>query len=152
MMRRQFPHTMFVAAIGEDLPDAANRVELDDKLTDSSGIPAPRVTYSFSDNTRKLLEHGARMAREVLGSAGASEIHDEKPYPWTSHFMGTARMGTDPKTSVVTAWNQAHDVANLFVVDGSSFVTGGAVGPTHTIGALALRCADGIWHRRSEWT
>jgi choline dehydrogenase-like flavoprotein len=52
----------------------------------------------------------------------------------------------------VNAWNQTHDVPNLFLVDGSSFVTGGAVGPTPTIGALALRCADGIWQRRREWS
>ena len=66
--------------------------------------------------------------------------------------MGTARMGGDPKNSVVNAWHQAHDVPNLFVVDGSSFTTGAAVNPTSTIGALALRCADGIWHRRREWS
>jgi choline dehydrogenase-like flavoprotein len=65
--------------------------------------------------------------------------------------MGTARMGSDAKTSVVNAWHQAHDIPNLFLVDGSSFATAGAVGPTPTIGALALRCADGIWERRREW-
>ena len=58
----------------------------------------------------------------------------------------------DPKHSVVNAWNQAHDVKNLFIVDGSCFTTSAAVNPTSTIGALALRCADGIWGRRSEWT
>lgn len=151
VMRQRFPHTMHVTAIGEDLPDDGNYVELDPNLKDSSGIPAPRVVYSFSDNTRKLLEHGAARAREVLQAAGATDIHDETPYPWTSHFMGTARMGSDPKTSVVDASHQAHEVPNLFIVDGSSFVTSGAVGPTPTIGALALRCADGIWNRRREW-
>lgn len=152
VMRQRFPHAIFVTAIGEDLPEDANHVELDPTLKDSNGIPAPRVVYSFSENTRKLLEHGASMAREMLRAAGAIEVHDEAPYPWTSHFMGTARMGSDPKTSVVNAWHQAHDVPNLFVVDGSSFATSGAVGPTPTIGALALRCADGIWNRRSAWT
>ena len=151
VMRQRFPHTMHVTAIGEDLPDDGNYVELDPNLKDSSGIPAPRVVYSFSDNTRKLLEHGAARAREMLQATGATDIHDETPYPWTSHFMGTARMGSDPRTSVVNAWHQAHDVPNLFIVDGSSFVTSGAVGPTPTIGALALRCADGIWNRRREW-
>ena len=66
--------------------------------------------------------------------------------------MGTARMGSDPKRSVVNAWNQAHDVKNLFVVDGSSFTTCSAVNPTSTIGALALRAAGGIWQRRREWS
>jgi len=151
VMRQRFPHLMYVTAIGEDLPDDANRVELDPDLKDSNGTPAPRVLYSFSDNTRKLLEHGASKARDMLRAAGATEVHDETAYPWTSHFMGTARMGSDAKTSVVNALHQAHDVPNLFLVDGSSFVTAGAVGPTPTIGALALRCADGIWERRREW-
>ena len=107
--------------------------------------------YSLSENTKKLLEHGAQSARQLLEAAGATGIEVGQSYAWTSHFMGTARMGTDPQTSVVNAWNQTHDVPNLFLVDGSSFVTGGAVGPTPTIGALALRCADGIWQRRREW-
>jgi choline dehydrogenase-like flavoprotein len=151
VMRRRFPHIIHVTAIGEDLPDEDNRVELDFQAKDSNGVPAPRVVYSFSENTRRMLQHGAQSAREFLQAASATEIHDEEAYPWTSHFMGTARMGNNPKTSVVNAWNQAHDVPNLFMVDGSSFVTSAAVGPTPTIGALALRCAEGIWQRRGEW-
>jgi choline dehydrogenase-like flavoprotein len=61
-------------------------------------------------------------------------------------------MGTDPRRSVVDAWNRAHDVPNLYVVDGSSFTTAAAVNPTCTIGALALRAADGIWERRRDWS
>jgi len=60
-------------------------------------------------------------------------------------------MGSDPKRSVVNAWHQSHEVKNLFIVDGSSFTTSAAVNPTSTIGALALRCADGIWAHRHEW-
>jgi len=151
-MRRRFPHVIRAGVIAEDLPEEGNRVELDSTLKDSDGIPAPRVVYSFSENTRRLLQRGAQAARELLQAAGATDIHEGEPYPWTSHFMGTARMGIDPKHSVVNAWHQAHDAPNLFVVDGSSFVTAGAVGPTPTIGALALRCADAIWARRQEWT
>ena len=65
-------------------------------------------------------------------------------------FLDATRMGNDPRNSVVNAWHQAHDVKNLFVVDGSSFTTSAAVNPTSTIGALALRCGDGIWERRRE--
>lgn len=151
VMRRQFPHVIHVTVLAEDLPDDENRVELHPQAKDSNGIPAPRVTYRLSENTLRMLDHGSRTARELLRTAGATEIHDEQPYPWTSHFMGTARMGTDPRTSVVNAWQQTHDVPNLFLVDGSSFVSSAAVGPTPTIGALALRCADGIWTRRREW-
>jgi choline dehydrogenase-like flavoprotein len=152
VMAQRFPHILSVTVIGEDLPDEANRVELDPTVKDSNGIPAARVTYSLSENTKKLLEHGAQSARQLLEAAGATGIEVGQSYAWTSHFMGTARMGKDPQMSVVNAWNQTHDVPNLFLVDGSSFVTGGAVGPTPTIGALALRCADGIWQRRREWS
>jgi choline dehydrogenase-like flavoprotein len=151
VMGQRFPHVMYVTALGEDPPEVTNRVELDPNLKDSNGIPAPRVVYSFSDNTEKLLQHGGLRARELLQAAGASEIREETSYPWTSHFMGTVRMGSDPKTSVLNAWNRAHDVPNLFVADGSCFVTSGAVGPTPTIGALALRCADEIWSHRRDW-
>jgi choline dehydrogenase-like flavoprotein len=150
-MRQRFPHTIHVTVLAEDLPTRENRVELDPDVKDASGIPAPHVVYGLSENTLRMLDHGASAAREVLSTAGATEIQDEESYPWTSHFMGTARMGTDPKTSVVDEWHQTHDVPNLFLVDGSSFVTSGAVGPTPTIGALALRCADGIWWRRHDW-
>jgi choline dehydrogenase-like flavoprotein len=151
-MRRRFPHVIHVGVIGEDLPEERNRVELHPTAKDSNGIPAPRVVYSFSENTRRMLQRGTQAARELLEAVGATDIQGAEPYPWTSHFMGTARMGTDSKQSVVNAWHQTHDVKNLFVVDGSSFVTAGAVGPTPTIGALALRCADGIWARHQEWT
>lgn len=149
-MRKLFPHVIQVTILAEDLPDGENCVELDPSAKDSNGIPAPRVVYRFSENTRRTLEHGTRIAHEFLKAAGATEVHDEVAYPWTSHFMGTARMGTDPRTSVTNEWHQTHEVPNLFLVDGSSFVTSGAVGPTPTIGALALRCADGIWQRRGE--
>jgi choline dehydrogenase-like flavoprotein len=151
IMRQRFPHTLQVTILAEDLADNENRVELDAAAKDSNGVPAPRVSYKFSENTRRMLDHGAHEAAEFLRAAGATEIENEEPYPWTSHFMGTARMGTSAETSVVNASNQAHDVRNLFIVDGSCFVTSGAVGPTPTIGALALRCADEIWKRRSQW-
>ena len=151
VMRARFPHIIHVTVLAEDLPESENCVELDPDVKESNDIPAPRVVYRFSENTRRMLEHGARSARQLLSAAGATDIQEDEAHPWTSHFMGTARMGSDPKSSVVNAWHQAHDVPNLFLVDGSSFVTSGAVGPTPTIGALALRCADGIWQRRREW-
>jgi choline dehydrogenase-like flavoprotein len=152
VMRRRFPNIVSVSIMGEDLPEERNRVELDLEAKDSNGIAAPRVIYGYGENSSKILHHGGAMARQVLEAAGAIEILDSGPIHPAFHLMGTARMGTDPKTSVVNTWHQAQDVANLFIVDGSSFATSAAVNPTSTIGALALRCADGIWQRRREWT
>ena len=150
-MRRRFPHTATLVVLGEDLPEEINRVELDPAAKDSSGIPAARLIYRYSENSLKLLEHSAVTGRQVLEAAGAIDVRDSGPVQPASHLMGTARMGSDPKNSVVNAWNQAHDVKNLFIVDGSSFTTSAGVNPTSTIGALALRCADGLWERRHEW-
>ena len=92
-----------------------------------------------------MLKHGVERASEVLRAAGARDIVVQSPLPnagW--HLLGTARMGTDPESSVVNEWGRAHDVKNLFIVDGSIFVTSAAVNPTPTIQALALYIADQI--------
>jgi choline dehydrogenase-like flavoprotein len=149
-MRRRFPHTVQISVLCDDLPEANNRIELDDEIVDSDGIPGARATYEYSENTQAMLSHGLDRAREVLEAAGAIEILEPQGDNM-AHLMGTARMGDDPRTSVVNAWNRAHDVPNLFVVDGSSFTTGAGVNPTSTIGALALRAAEGIWQRREDW-
>jgi choline dehydrogenase-like flavoprotein len=150
-MRRRFPHTIGADVVVEDLPEERNRVELDPAVKDSSGIPAPRVHYARGENSERALTHGVARAREALQAAGAVELLDDgMKFNW-AHLMGTARMGADPRRSVVDAWHRAHDVPNLFVVDGSSFTTAAGVNPTSTIGALALRAADGIWARRADW-
>jgi choline dehydrogenase-like flavoprotein len=139
----RFDRTITVAVIGDDLPEEHNRVELDPQLADGDGIPAPRVIYTLSDNSRKLLDHGLARAEDVLRAAGARTV-DTTPLLRTGgwHLMGTARMGTDPRRSVVDAHGRCHEVPNLYIVDGSILVTGGAVNPTSTIQALALRVAD----------
>jgi choline dehydrogenase-like flavoprotein len=151
VMGTRFPHLVGLTVVADDLPEQGNRVDLDPSQSDSNGIAAARVTYSLSDNTKKLLDHGAARAREVLTAAGAVEVLDPGNGNM-AHLMGTARMGTRPDRSVVDAWNRVHDVPNLFIVDGSSFTTGAGVNPTSTIGALALRAADGIWRRRRSWS
>jgi choline dehydrogenase-like flavoprotein len=150
-LRRRFPHTITVLAVGEDLPNKPNRVELDSSRADSNGIPGARITYSMSENSRRMMRHAQAMAQQVLEAAGAVQVSTFGPWTGTSHFMGTVRMGNDPRRSVVDAWHRIHGVENTFVVDGGSFPTSGAVGPTSTIGALALRCAEGIWRRRQDW-
>jgi len=132
-----------MVAICEDLPEATNCVTLDPDLTDSDGIPAPKITYRLSANSTKMLAHCVRSGREVLEAAGATYTHADSPLQVAGwHLMGTTRMGTDPETSVVNEWGRCHDVRNLFIVDGSIFVTAAAVNPTNTIQALALYIAD----------
>ena len=92
-----------------------------------------------------MLEHCVARAKEVLGAAGATRFRSQAPLPpagW--HLMGTARMGRNPERSVVNEWGRSHDVRNLFIVDGSIFVTSAGVNPTNTIQALALYIADSI--------
>jgi choline dehydrogenase-like flavoprotein len=142
---RLYDRTASLIAITEDLPDDSNTVTIDPDLTDSHGIPAPRVTYRLGDNSRKMLAHAIERAKEALTAAGAVETSAEPLFREAGwHLMGTARMGKDPATSVVNERGQSHDVKNLFIVDGSVFVTAGAVNPTSTIQALALYVADNI--------
>ena len=109
-----------------------------------------KVVYSSSENSRRLLDFHVERARESLDEAGATRVEHltlMRSAGW--HLLGTARMGADPETSVVDPWGRAHDVGNLYVVDGSVFVTSGGVNPTNTIAALALRIAEGLVERRS---
>ena len=148
---RRFGDVTVLGIIGEDLPEEHNRVELDPKLTDSNGIPAPNVFYKLSSNSRKQLDDAIENAETALNEAGAIEVLGTrflKVAGW--HLMGTAKMGEDPKTSVVDRWGQSHDADNIFIVDGSVFVTCAAVNPTPTIGALALRTADYIDRERAD--
>ena len=113
-------HRMLIGVACEDLPEEHNRVTLDPVLRDSHGIPAPKIDYRISENTRRMMEHGIARASEILATAGAKNIsasRTELNYP--GHLLGTARMGLDPERSVVNELGRCHDVKNLFIVDGS---------------------------------
>ena len=148
-MRERFGHTATWILLAEDLPDEANHVELSATLADSSGIVAPKVVYRLADNTHAMIDWNVERVRESFAEAGARRTEVTR-YRANGHFMGTARMGTDPRTSVVDPWGMAHDVANLGIVDGSVFVTVGAANPTSTICALALRAADHLLEHRAS--
>ncbi|HYD47127.1 MAG TPA: GMC family oxidoreductase [Terriglobales bacterium] len=140
-----FDRTAGMVIIHEDLPEEHNSVTLDTDLADGNGIPAPKLTYRLSDNSNAMMAHSVARAKEVLAAAGAKDTVAEAPLPFAGwHLMGTARMGLDPKISVVNEWGRCHDVRNLFIVDGSIFVTSAAVNPTNTIQALALYVGDQI--------
>ncbi|MCL2482335.1 MAG: GMC family oxidoreductase [Propionibacteriaceae bacterium] len=135
-------YSQLVAMVTADLPHEDNRVELDSTLTDSSGLPAPRVTYKQDANSDALIDWHIDKVGEALYASGASRVINFPAMPdQPGHLLGTARMGNDPGTSVVDKYGRSHDVPNLYVVDGSVFVTSCAISPTGTITALALRTA-----------
>ena len=146
----RFNRVAYLGVMGEDLPEECNEVALDPALVDAHGIPAPLVRYRLSDNSRAMLAHGVANATEVLRAAGATDVFAANPLqPSGWHLLGTCRMGDQPQSSVVNRWGRSHDVDNLFIVDGSIFVTSAVGNPTTTIQALALRTADHIRQARA---
>jgi choline dehydrogenase-like flavoprotein len=149
-----FTHSLLGYAHTTSLPVADNSVSLDPELKDAWGLPALRTTFTEHEHDLRLYKYFQARTRELLAAAGAKAMHDtpiEDP-GFTVHLLGTCRMGNDPATSVVDKYHRAHDVPNLFIVDGSSFVTSGRGQPTLTIQALAFRAADhiGQFARRGE--
>ncbi len=144
-MKKMFGHVVALAAIGEQLPDMRNQVTLDPAVKDIFGLPVPRLALQSFDNDRAMIRMMFNQLREISQAAGAVEVVKANHVTGRSaHFMGTCRMGIDPGKSVVNAWCRTHDVPNLFIGDGSVFVTGAAVNPALTISALATRTAEGI--------
>lgn len=134
-----------IGAFGEVLARYENAVSIDPEVKDAWGIPVLRFSYKFSDNERKMGEDMVSSAREMFDAAGIEVIGVDRELlteGWSIHELGTARMGTDPKTSVLNQFQQSHDVRNLFVVDGSSHVSASCQNPTWTIMALAWRSCD----------
>jgi choline dehydrogenase-like flavoprotein len=141
-----FTRTMEVFCHGTSLPVANNSFSLDPELIDAWGLPALRMTYKDHPDDLKLLNFLATRASELLDAAGCTK-HWTLPVAEQTmafHLLGTCRLGTDPKTSVINPDHRTHDVKNLFLCDGSSLVTSGRGQPTMTIMALAFRAADRI--------
>ena len=134
-----------MGAFGEVLARKENHVRIDPELKDAWGIPSLKIDIEYGDNEQNLTNDAIECAHEIFEAAGVELISENtKMYPpgHSIHEVGTARMGNDPKTAVLNKYNQAHDVKNLFVVDGSCFVSSGCVNPTLTILALAMRSCD----------
>jgi choline dehydrogenase-like flavoprotein len=143
---KEFPYTMGINVFSTSLAVETNMVDLDPEVKDSFGLPAMRLTFKDHPDDVKAKQFFSQRALEILQAAGArkAEARPGGPTRGGAHIMGTARMGIDPKTSVVNKFNRAHDVPNLYLVDGSSFVTSGRAHLTCTIQALAFRAADYI--------
>ena len=139
------PWSMWMGAWGETLPSFDNMVTLDSDRKDSWGLPLARVHLAFGDNEKVMRRDMRESAEEMLHAAGFSSV---KGFDYTAtggdcvHEMGTARMGRDPKTSVLNEWNQLHDVKNVFITDGSCMTSSGCQNPSLTYMALTARACD----------
>ena len=136
---------MSMGAFGEVLARYENYVDIDPSVKDKWGVPVLRFHYKFGDNEKKMADDMADTAQEMFTEAGFEIVDLSRRIlteGWSIHELGTARMGTDPKTSVLNQFEQSHDVKNLFVVDGSAFASASCQNPTWTIMALAWRSCD----------
>jgi choline dehydrogenase-like flavoprotein len=140
-VKDRYPAFLEFSPYGEMLPNKKSYIDLDYEKLDAYGLPMARRHVWFGENDMKIFAEMRRWSREILEAAGA-EYHSESDEPQTNHELGGCRMGTDPRTSVLNADCRAHDVSNLYVVDGSVFPSASEKNPTHTIMALAARTAD----------
>jgi len=131
--------------MGEVLARYENHVRIDSEVVDAWGIPALRVETKYTDNEFNMARDSVDTAIELAEAAGFEVLaknYEPNPPGYSIHELGTCRMGNDPKTSVLNKWSRSHDIKNLVVVDGSSFVSGGWQNPTMTIVALAMRASE----------
>ena len=148
--RDYFSHSMKIGFILQDLPQETNRVDLDPNVKDAWGLPVARITNKPHPNDTAMSKWQIDKNAEILEAAGAKRIMPvylgDRFTGNACHQHGTVRMGTDPAKSALNEWGQAHEVDNLFVLDGASFPTAMGVNPTLTIMANSWRCADYIAH------
>jgi choline dehydrogenase-like flavoprotein len=139
------PWSMTLVGFGETLPVYENYCELDGELVDDWGIPALRLHVAYTENAAVMREDIGVTASEMLEAAGAKNIRYTRRAHASpglgNHEMGSARMGRDPKTSVLNAHNQTHDVPNLFVTDGACMASSACQNPSLTYMALSARAA-----------
>jgi choline dehydrogenase-like flavoprotein len=134
-----------IGGFGECLARWENYVEIDPEVKDVFGIPVLRLHMTYGENERAMVKDMAESAAEMLEAAGAKNIgkneHPSTP-GWAIHEVGIARMGHDPKKSVLNQFQQTHDIKNLFVCDGAGFTSSACQNPTLTIMALCVRSMD----------
>jgi choline dehydrogenase-like flavoprotein len=141
------PAPFWMGAFGEMLAKKENRVTINKDKKDAWGIPVAHIECVHSDNERAMAKDQLETLKEMANEAGFS-IESANGYLGTPglciHEVGSARMGTDPKTSILNQYNQSWDIKNLFVTDGSAFVSSGCQNPTLTMMALTARACDYI--------
>lgn len=150
--REPGPWSVGIVAFCEILPDERNTVTLHPTKKDEWGLPVPVINQKHRENEVNLMKHATRDTKAMLEAAGMIVYHTDNPDDITAenmsapgrgiHEMGTARMGRDPKTSVLNKWNQCWDVENLFITDGSFMTSGGCQNPSITYMAFSARAAN----------
>jgi choline dehydrogenase-like flavoprotein len=134
-----------LSGFGEMLPRRENRATLDPEKRDDWDIPVLHISVEHADNERAMAKDILEEAVAMLEVAGCEDIttnRDLGPPGLGIHEVGTARMGNDPKTSYLNRFNQSHEIKNLYVMDGSCYVTIGCVNPTLTMMALTVRACE----------
>jgi glucose dehydrogenase len=143
-LARETSRHIALATMTEQLPLPDNRIVPAFDQPDALGLPRPRISYRYDEYTRRGLAEARQLHAQVFAALGVTEQHHAEDVKGASHLMGTCRMGTDARSSVVDADLRAHDHPNLFLVGSAVFPTGGVSNPTLTIAALALRAAGTI--------
>lgn len=157
LVRQYYTAGVGVTFQGEVLPYRDNFISVEEELNDDAGIPGVRFHYRWRENEEAMFRDMMEIGEEILAKAGAEVLPSKSPRPMeyghSIHYVGTSRMGTNPKTSVTNPWNQSHDVKNLWVNDAGTFVTAGNQNPTLTILALAMRSTERMAEmmRRGSW-
>jgi len=139
------PWHLWMGAWAETLPYFANRIALDTDKKDQWGLPLVKVHFEYHENEQAMRKDILATAEEMLTVAGFKEINTYdhlEPGGSAVHEMGTVRMGRDPKTSILNAFNQMHDVANVFITDGSAMTSSACQNPSLTYMALTARACD----------
>jgi choline dehydrogenase-like flavoprotein len=139
------PWAMWIGAWGETLPYSTNRVTLDTQQKDQWGLPLVKIFFEYHENEAAMRKDIVASAEEMLHNAGFKNVHSyNHAWPGGSaiHEMGTARMGRDPRTSVLNGFNQMHDVPNVFITDGSCMTSSACQNPSLTYMALTARACD----------
>ena len=134
----------WLAALTEQLPDPQNRVTLDPAEKDVYGVPAPRLAYRLGDYVWEGLAAARAAHVEIFARLGAGGIQHRPVAEGAGHIIGTARMGRDPRNSVVDRELRSHDHGNLFILGSAVFPTSGTANPTLTIAALSLRAVAAV--------
>ncbi|MBT4518814.1 MAG: GMC family oxidoreductase [Halieaceae bacterium] len=143
-LRQPGPWMMDLGGFGEMLPQENNTVKLNPELLDAWGMPTLHIDCAYGDNEKRMLKDMAETAAEMLETTGVVDIetyNKDVPPGLCIHEMGTARMGKDPRSSVLNGNNQAHDISNLFITDGSCMASTACQNPSLTYMALTARAA-----------